>query len=67
MKSLNMTTALRKAIATRSRLEKWYHKNKTGESLRGYRKQEKLYSRLYKNAKSITEVQILRSRITKKY
>ena len=44
-----MTKALRKAIATRSRLENRYHKNKSGESLRAYKKQKNFCSRLYKN------------------
>ena len=43
-----MTKALRKAIVTRSRLENRYHKDKTGESLRNYRKQKNFCSRLYK-------------------
>ena len=43
-----MTKTLRKAIATRSRLENRYHKDKTGESLRNYRKQKNFCSRLYK-------------------
>ena len=43
-----MTKALRKTIATRSRLENRYHKNKTGESLRDYRKQKNFSSRLSK-------------------
>ena len=47
MQSL-MTKALRKAIATRSRLENRYHKDKMGESLRNYRKQKNFCSRLYK-------------------
>ena len=53
-----MTKALRKAIATRSRLENRYHKDKTGESLRNYRKQKNFCSRLYKKErkKSITPV-----------
>ena len=50
MKSL-MTKALRKYIATRSRLENRYHKDKTGESLRDYRKQKNFCSRLYKKEK----------------
>ena len=36
-----MTKTLGKSIATRSRLENQYHKNKSGESLRDYRKQKK--------------------------
>ena len=40
--------ALRKAIATRLRLENWYHKNKSGESLLAYKKQKNFCSRLYK-------------------
>ena len=43
-----MTRALRKSIATRSRLENKYYKNKSCESLRAYRKQKNFCSRLYK-------------------
>ena len=43
-----MTKTLRKAIANRSRLENQYYKNKSGESLRAYKKQKNFCSRLYK-------------------
>ena len=43
-----MTKTLRKSIATRTRLENQYHKNKSGESQRDYRKQKNVCSRLYK-------------------
>ena len=43
-----MTKILWKAIAIRSRLENQHHKNKSGESLRDYRKQKKVSSILYK-------------------
>ena len=43
-----MTKALRKAIATRSRLENKYYKYKTDESRRAYKKHNFFCSRLYK-------------------
>ena len=43
-----MTKALRKAIATRSRLENRYHREKSDDSLRSYKKQKNFCSRLYK-------------------
>ena len=43
-----MTKALRKAIATRSRLENRYYRHKTAESKWVYKKQKNYVSRLYK-------------------
>ena len=43
-----MTKALRKAIATRSRLENRYYRNKTANSKTAYKKQKNYVSRLYK-------------------
>ena len=43
-----MTKSLRKAIATRSRLENRYYKNKSSESLRAYKTHKNFCSRLYK-------------------
>ena len=43
-----MTKALRKAIATRSRLENQYYKNKSDTNLRVYKRQKNYCSRLYK-------------------
>ena len=43
-----MTKALRKAIATRSRLENRYYHHKTTESKWVYKKQKNYVSRLYK-------------------
>ena len=44
-----MTKALRKAIATRSRLENRYYRNKTERSKTAYKKQKNSVSRLYTN------------------
>ena len=43
-----MTKVLRKAIATRSRLENRYYRNKTANSKTAYKKQKNYVSRLYK-------------------
>ena len=43
-----MTKALRKAIATRSRLENRFHRLKTSDSMKAFRKQRNYCSRLYK-------------------
>ena len=43
-----MTKALRKAIANRSRMENRFHKYKTVDSLKAYKKQKNYCSRLYK-------------------
>ena len=43
-----MTKALRKAIATRSRLENRYYRDNTTESRIAYKKQKNYISRLYK-------------------
>ena len=43
-----MTKALRKAIATRSRLENRYYRDKTDVSNRAYKKQKNYCSKLYK-------------------
>ena len=43
-----MTKALRKAIATRSRLENRFHRLKTSDSKKAFRKQRNYCSRLYK-------------------
>ena len=43
-----MTKSLRKAIATRSRLENTYYKNKTEDSKTSYKKHRNYCSRLYK-------------------
>ena len=46
-----MTKALRKDIATRSRLENRYYHNKTANSKTAYKKQKNYVSRLYKKRK----------------
>ena len=43
-----MTKTARKAIANRSRLENQYYKYNSAESLRAYKKQKNVCSRLYK-------------------
>ena len=43
-----MTKHTRKAMARRSMLENKYHKNKSVDSLRAYKKQNNFCSRLYK-------------------
>ena len=43
-----MSKTLREAIANRSRLKNQYYKYKSGESLRVYKKQKNVCSRLYK-------------------
>ena len=43
-----MTKALRKAIATRSRLEHRVHKTRTKESINAFKKQKNYCSKLYK-------------------
>ena len=43
-----MTKHMRKAIAKRSMLENKYHKNKSVDSLRAYKKQNNFCSRIYK-------------------
>ena len=43
-----MTKHIRKAIAKRSMLENKYHKNKSVDSLRAYKKQKNFCSRLFK-------------------
>ena len=43
-----MTKALRKAIATRSRLENRFHKTRTGNNKSTFKKQKNYCSRLYK-------------------
>ena len=48
-----MTTALRKAIATRSRLENRYYKDKSIESKLAYKIQRIVCSRLYKKERNI--------------
>ena len=46
-----VTKALRKAFADRSRLENKYYKNRSVESLRAYKKQNNFCSRLYKRGR----------------
>ena len=48
-----MTKALKKAIATRSRLENRYYKVKSIENKLAYKKQRNVCSRLYKKERKI--------------